>query len=103
MASQKTDPDVHVSSNEGSSSSFRSSELVEGDYGSDGNHVFADPKVAEYWRDVYEKAQYEGRHRFDPEITWSADEEKKLKRKVRQSSAEDPDACSCVRRLTGES
>lgn len=83
MASPKTDPNVQVSSSHGSSSSLRSSELVDGDYGSDSNHVFADPKVAEYWRQVYEKAEYEGRHRFDPEITWSAEEEKKLKRKVR--------------------
>ncbi|KAF7193462.1 putative transporter [Pseudocercospora fuligena] len=65
-----------------SQGSLSSSELVEGDHGSDRNHVFADEKVADYWRDVYEKAKYEGRHRFDPDITWSADEEKKLKRKI---------------------
>ena len=56
--------------------------LVEGDYGSGRDHAFADPKVADYWRSIYEKAQYEGRHRFDTDITWSADEEKKLKRRV---------------------
>lgn len=83
MASSKSDSDVKVSSNGASTSSLRSSELVHGDYGSDSNHVFSDPSVADYWRKVYEDAQYEGRHRFDPEITWSADEEKKLKRKVR--------------------
>ncbi|EME79282.1 uncharacterized protein MYCFIDRAFT_79616 [Pseudocercospora fijiensis CIRAD86] len=65
-----------------SQGSLNTSELVEGDYGSDRNHVFADEKVADYWRDVYEKAKYEGRHRFDPDITWSADEEKRLKRKI---------------------
>jgi hypothetical protein len=59
-----------------------SGELVEGDCGSDNNHVFAEPKVAEYWKGVYEKAEYEGRHRFDPSLTWSASEEIKLKRKV---------------------
>ncbi|KAF3926862.1 hypothetical protein ABW20_dc0103816 [Dactylellina cionopaga] len=53
---------------------------IDGDYGSYGNHVFSDPKVAEYWRGVYETAKYEGRHRFDPDITWSAAEEKRLKR-----------------------
>ncbi|OCT54833.1 putative transporter [Cladophialophora carrionii] len=58
-------------------------EDVDGDYGSYGNHVFSDPKVAEYWRNVYENAHYEGRHRFDPSFTWSATEEKRLKRKVR--------------------
>ncbi|KAK6524817.1 hypothetical protein TWF281_011715 [Arthrobotrys megalospora] len=55
---------------------------IDGDYGSYGNHVFSDPKVAEYWRGVYEKASYEGRHRFDPEITWTAAEEKRLKRMI---------------------
>ncbi|ETI23128.1 hypothetical protein G647_04925 [Cladophialophora carrionii CBS 160.54] len=57
-------------------------EDVDGDYGSYGNHVFSDPKVAEYWRNVYENAHYEGRHRFDPSFTWSATEEKRLKRKI---------------------
>ncbi|EWC44430.1 hypothetical protein DRE_06798 [Drechslerella stenobrocha 248] len=55
---------------------------IDGDYGSYGNHIFSDPKVAEYWRGVYEKANYEGRHRFDPNITWSAAEEKRLKRTI---------------------
>lgn len=63
--------------------SLRSEELVVGDYGSDRHHAFSDPKVADYWRGVYEKAKYEGRHNFDPDITWSAQEEKKLRRKVR--------------------
>lgn len=62
--------------------SIRSEELVVGGYGSDHHHVFAKPEVAEYWRGVYEAAQYEGRHRFDPDVTWSAEEEKKLLRKV---------------------
>lgn len=62
--------------------SLRSEELVVGDYGSDRHHVFSEPKVADYWRGVYEKAEYEGRHNFDPDITWSADEEKKLRWKV---------------------
>ncbi|KAK0654219.1 putative transporter [Lasiodiplodia hormozganensis] len=55
---------------------------IQGDYGSGRDHAFSDPKVAEYWRDVYEKAHYEGRHRFDPTFTWSAEEEIKVKRKV---------------------
>ncbi|KAL1617965.1 hypothetical protein SLS54_007498 [Diplodia seriata] len=55
---------------------------IQGDYGSGRDHAFSDPKVAEYWGDVYEKAHYEGRHRFDPAFTWSAQEEIKLKRKV---------------------
>jgi hypothetical protein len=56
--------------------------LVEGDYGSQGGHIFEDEQVASYWRGVYEKATYEGRHRFDPSFKWTAKEEKKLLRKV---------------------
>jgi len=55
---------------------------IQGDYGSGRDHVFSDPKVADYWRNVYETAHYEGRHRFDPTFTWSAAEELRLKRKV---------------------
>lgn len=64
------------------SSIYSGEEEIDGDYGSYNDHVFKDPQIAEYWRNVYEKAQYEGRHRFDPNFTWSATEEKKLKRKV---------------------
>lgn len=52
------------------------------DYGSTDDHVFTDPRVAGYWMGVYEKATYEGRHRFDPHFTWSAEEELALKRKI---------------------
>ena len=58
-------------------------------YGSTDNHIFSDPVLADYWRKVYEKAKYENRHRFDPSFTWTADEEKKLVRRVR-----DPGFCS---------
>ncbi len=58
-------------------------EDIDGDYGSYGDHIFSDPKVAAYWAGVYEKATYEGRHRFDPTFTWSATEEKRVRRKVR--------------------
>lgn len=43
---------------------------------------FADPVVADRWRDVYEKASYEARHVFDPNLTWSAEEERRLVRKL---------------------
>ena len=46
------------------------------------NHVFSDPVAAEHWRNIYEKAGYENRHRFDPEFTWTAEDERKLVRKV---------------------
>lgn len=81
-----TDTTKDLDGTPGTTPSVQSEELVQGDYGSDRHHVFAEPKVADYWRDIYEKAQYEGRHRFDPDITWSADEEKKLKRKVNEAA-----------------
>lgn len=43
---------------------------------------FADPAVAEHYRAVYEKAQYECRHAFDPELEWSRAEEKGLVRRL---------------------
>lgn len=72
-----------VTTNQVISDDDSSIEDIDGDYGSYGNHVFSDPKVAEYWRSVYETATYEGRHRFDPTFTWTAAEEKRLKRKAR--------------------
>lgn len=45
-------------------------------------HVFEDSDTVDYWASIYEKAQYEGRHRFDPNFTWTPEEEKKLVRKV---------------------
>lgn len=51
-------------------------------YGSYEDHPFSDRITAQYWREVYDKAEYEGRHRFDPNYTWTAEEERKLVRKV---------------------
>ncbi|KLU82225.1 hypothetical protein MAPG_01300 [Magnaporthiopsis poae ATCC 64411] len=51
-------------------------------YGSSDEHPFSDPEVAARWRDVYEKARYENRHRFDPTYRWTAEEEKKVVRKI---------------------
>lgn len=51
-------------------------------YGSSDEHVFSDPSVANHWRGVYEKASYENRHRFDPDFKWTAEEEKKVLRKI---------------------
>lgn len=45
-------------------------------------HIFSDPVVAEHWLAVYEKADYENRHRFDPTFKWTAEEERKLVRKI---------------------
>ncbi|CAF9910960.1 MAG: hypothetical protein GOMPHAMPRED_007247 [Gomphillus americanus] len=43
---------------------------------------FLDPKVEAYWRQIYEQAQYECRHEFDPHAQWTPKEEKKLVRKL---------------------
>lgn len=57
-------------------------EQVAQQYGSTDEHVFSDPSIADHWRKVYEKASYENRHRFDPNYTWSAEDERRLVRKV---------------------
>lgn len=46
------------------------------------DHIFKDVATAKYWRNVYEEVKYEGRHRFDPNYTWTPEEEKRLVRKV---------------------
>ncbi|EAA29294.1 MFS general substrate transporter [Neurospora crassa] len=46
------------------------------------HHVFSDPAIAAYWAEVYERAGYENRHRFDPLFQWDASEERKLVRKM---------------------
>ena len=43
---------------------------------------FLDPDVAEHWSTVYEKADYECRHVFDPSFTWTEEEERKLVRRL---------------------
>lgn len=52
------------------------------DYGSSSDHIFSDPVVADRWRQIYEQARYENRHRFDPDCRWTAREETKLVRKI---------------------
>jgi hypothetical protein len=48
----------------------------------DAKNPFLDPDIAAHWRLVYEKAQYECRHVFDPSLNWSEEEEKHLVRKL---------------------
>ncbi|KAJ1584911.1 hypothetical protein NDA11_003069 [Ustilago hordei] len=45
-------------------------------------HVFQDEKIAEHWRQLYERTSYENRHRFDPNFEWTSAEEKKVLRKI---------------------
>ena len=46
----------------------------------DAKNPFKDPKVAEHYHDLYENAQYESREAFDPDIEWTAAEERSLVR-----------------------
>jgi hypothetical protein len=46
------------------------------------DNPFLDPEVAKYWADVYNKSKYEGRHAFEPMLTWTAAEEKKVIRRL---------------------
>lgn len=43
---------------------------------------FSDPVVAEYYREIYDKAEYECRTAFDPDFDWTAEEEVRLVRKL---------------------
>ncbi|AGO13530.1 AaceriACL203Cp [[Ashbya] aceris (nom. inval.)] len=49
---------------------------------SHGENPFADPVVADYYRKLYQEADYECRNAFDPEFQWSKEEEKQLVRRL---------------------
>lgn len=74
---------VTQSSDSGSSQISQTPRPAHGSYE---DHPFKDAANAQYWRDVYENAKYEGRHQFDPTYTWTAAEEKRLVRKVSSAS-----------------
>ncbi|KAK5168203.1 uncharacterized protein LTR77_006772 [Saxophila tyrrhenica] len=40
-------------------------------YGAVFPHVFSHPDREQHWREVFERSQYEGRHRFDPSFSWT--------------------------------
>lgn len=44
-------------------------------------NIFSDPKIAAHYAEVYEKSQYECKHLFDPEFSWSKEEERRTVRK----------------------
>lgn len=48
----------------------------------DEKNPFSDPKVAEFYREVYESCQYECRGAFDPELEWTPAEERRIVRKL---------------------
>ncbi|KAJ4363673.1 hypothetical protein N0V83_009969 [Neocucurbitaria cava] len=60
--------------------------IVFGNHGSSdsslNDNIFADPEVRDYYKQVYEDAQYECRHIFDAEAAWSKEEERKVIRKL---------------------
>ena len=51
-------------------------------YGSVEPHVFSSSARAEHWKNIYEDAKYECRHRFDPSFQWSHQGEVLVKKKV---------------------
>ncbi|KAK4109273.1 MFS general substrate transporter [Canariomyces notabilis] len=67
-------PFESTSASEDSSSEAESLDLAK--------NPFLDPEVAAYWRQVYDDAQYECRHAFDPTLTWTEEEEKRVVRKL---------------------
>ncbi|ONH67310.1 hypothetical protein BON22_3025 [Cyberlindnera fabianii] len=56
--------------------STRDVESINSDESDD--HVFKDPKVADYYRRLYESTEYECREKFDPDFTWTPEEERKV-------------------------
>jgi hypothetical protein len=45
-------------------------------------NIFADPEVAAFYTELYEKSKYECRAVFDPNLQWTSQEEKLLVRKL---------------------
>lgn len=43
------------------------------------DHVFRDPKKLAYFTKMYDDSEYECRHLLDPELTWTKDEERKIR------------------------
>lgn len=83
MASTKGDSATVVVRDSGQNENKRVYGTVESDGESTNSHnPFLDTDLAQRWKDVYENAQYECRHYFDPGLTWSADEERRLVRKI---------------------
>lgn len=63
-------------------SSIASVHLDELESKTSSQNPFADPNVAEYYRNLYEKSKYECRLAFDPEFEWDPEEEKKILKKL---------------------
>ncbi|KAI0446720.1 major facilitator superfamily domain-containing protein [Xylaria telfairii] len=59
----------------------RPDETRNDDATSDSN-PFSDPEVAGRYKQIYEKAHYECRHLFDPHLTWTMEEQRRLVRRT---------------------
>ncbi|CAK7894254.1 high-affinity nicotinic acid transporter [[Candida] anglica] len=46
------------------------------------DHIFQDPVVAAHYREVYENTNYECKDYFDPEFTWTEEEERRVGWKI---------------------
>lgn len=57
-------------------------EALETEDGLHSKNPFADPEVAERYKIIYEKAQYECRHVFEPTLAWTTEEETAIVRKI---------------------
>ncbi|KAI8633550.1 MFS general substrate transporter [Xylariaceae sp. FL1651] len=47
-----------------------------------GVNPFTDPRIATHWKKVYDESGYECRHVFDPTISWTEEDEKRIVRKL---------------------
>lgn len=70
----KTLAEIAQGSSESLTSSSSSSKFAK--------NPFVDEEVASHYRALYEKAQYECRHVFDPSLEWTPTEEKAIVRKL---------------------
>ncbi|KAK6457900.1 allantoate permease [Scheffersomyces xylosifermentans] len=68
----------------GSDSDSLEQEYDEGDRDDidDAPNPFLDPKVAHYYRTLYEGSEYECRHLYDPDFTWTKGEDERVVKKV---------------------
>jgi hypothetical protein len=62
--------------------SYQSYGSTPSEHSLDEKNPFSDPKVAEFYREVYESSQYECRGAFDPDLEWTPAEEKRIVRKL---------------------
>ncbi|KAI1859272.1 uncharacterized protein JN550_012081 [Neoarthrinium moseri] len=60
----------------------RSDQSESDDESYNAKNPFLDPEVAAHWKAVYEASRYESRHEFDPDLTWTAEEEKRIVKKL---------------------